>query len=129
MPDDFTRRVRTLAGLADDEDARRVATAVLGAVGDHLTGASARALADGLPEPIAQPLAETGETAKPASVDEFYADVERRSGLRDAPAAVGAVLRTLAETADAGAIGSAREQLPDALRALLQTDEREAPLR
>jgi uncharacterized protein (DUF2267 family) len=119
MPEDFSRRVRELAGLADDEDARRVSTAVLAALGSRLTGAVARRLAEPLPAPFALPLTQAGEVAHGGGMDEFYAAVERRSGLRDAPAAVGAVLRAVAETADADAVHAAREQLPEELRPLL----------
>ena len=58
-------------------------------------------------------------------MDEFYAAVSERSGLLEAAGAVGAVLRAVAETADAGAVASAREQLPTELRGLLATDTRE----
>jgi uncharacterized protein (DUF2267 family) len=125
MPDVFSSRVRELAGLADNGDAHRVSIAVLGALAEHLTGSSARALAEGLPEPFAQPLTQTGETGEPGGMDEFYAAVSERSGLLDAAGAVGAVLRAVAETADAGAVESAREQLPSELRALLATETRE----
>ena len=125
MSDDFATRVRTLAGLANDEDVHRVATAVLAAVGDRLSGPSARRLAEGLPERFALPLLQTGEVAEPGGMDEFYAAVSERSGIVEAPAAVGSVLRALAETADPDALESAREQLPEELRALLQSDERE----
>ncbi|HET6551895.1 MAG TPA: DUF2267 domain-containing protein [Solirubrobacter sp.] len=121
MADDFSSRVRTLAGFADDEDARRAAEAVLGALGAHLSGAAARDLAAGLPEPYARPLTQTGGTATAAGMDEFYAAVERQSGLHDAPAAVGAVLRALAEAADRGAVEAAREQLPAELQGLLKS--------
>jgi uncharacterized protein (DUF2267 family) len=127
MAEDFSRRVRQLAGFADDEDARRVATAVLGALGSHLTGPAARQLAEPLPEVFAMPLTQADEAARGGGMDEFYTAVEERSGLRDAPAAVGAVLRALAETADPDAIRSAREQLPAELRLLLETDVRESP--
>jgi uncharacterized protein (DUF2267 family) len=127
MSDDFTARVRELAGLADDEDARRVAVAVLEALGSHLEGAAARRLAESLPEAYAQPLDQPDEVANPGGMDEFFAAVEQRSGLRDSPAAVGSVLRALAETADPDAVRSAREQLPAELRILLETDVREAP--
>ena len=119
MPDVFSSRVRELAGLADNGDAHRISVAVLGTLADHLTGSAARALADDLPEPFAQPLTQTDETGEPGGMDEFYAAVSERSGLYDAAGAVGAVLRTLAETADAGAVESAREQLPAELRPLL----------
>ena len=119
MPDVFSSRVRELAGLADNGDAHRISVAVLGTLADHLTGPAARALADDLPEPFAQPLTQTGESGEPGGMDEFYAAVSERSGLYDAAGAVGAVLRTLAETADAGAVESAREQLPAELRPLL----------
>jgi uncharacterized protein (DUF2267 family) len=125
MQDVFSSRVRELAGLADVRDAHRISIAVLGALADHLTGASARALAEQLPEPFAQPLTQAGETAEPGGMDEFYAAVSERSGLLDAAGAVGAVLRTLAELADADAVESAREQLPAELRGLLETDTRE----
>jgi uncharacterized protein (DUF2267 family) len=125
MAEDFSRRVRELAGFADAEDARRVATAVLGALGSHLTGSAARELAEPLPEAFALPLTQTDEVARGGGLDEFYAAVEERSGLRDAPGAVGAVLRTLAETADPVALRSAREQLPAELRSLMETDVRE----
>jgi uncharacterized protein (DUF2267 family) len=125
MPDDFSSRVRELAGLADNGDAHRISVAVLGALADHLTGSAARALADDLPEPFAQPLTQSGEVGEAGGMDEFYAAVSERSGLRDAAGAVGAVLRALAETADAGAVASAREQLPTELRGLLATDTRE----
>ncbi|HEX6026267.1 MAG TPA: DUF2267 domain-containing protein [Solirubrobacter sp.] len=122
MQDDFSTRVRTLAGLADNGDARRISIAVLGALAEHLTGASARALAEDLPEPYAQPLTQAGETAEPGGMDEFYAAVSDRSGLLDAAGAVGAVMRTLAETANPDAVVSAREQLPEELRGLLETN-------
>jgi uncharacterized protein (DUF2267 family) len=127
MPEEFSNRVRELAGFADAEDARRVATAVLGALGSQLTGSAARQLAAPLPEAFAQPLTQTDEVAHGGGMDEFYTAVEERSGLRDAPAAVGAVLRALAETADPGAVSSAREQLPAELRILLETGVRESP--
>src|SRR5829696_8291850 len=124
MDEDFSGRVRELAGLADDGDARRVAIAVLGALGAHLTGSSARELAASLPEPFALPLTETGEAGQAGGMDEFYAAVSKRSGLHDAAGAVGAVLRALAETADPDAVRSAREQLPTELRGLLDTSVR-----
>jgi uncharacterized protein (DUF2267 family) len=119
MSDDFSPRVRELAGLADDQDVERVATAVLSALADQLSGPAARRLAEGLPEPYALPLLQAGEVAEPGGLDRFYAVVEERSGLREAPAAVGAVLRALAETAPAPALQDATEQLPDELTALL----------
>ena len=124
MSDDFSTRVRELAGLADDQDVERVATAVLSALGDHLTGPTARRLAEGLPEPYALPLLQTGELAEPDGLDRFYAAIEERSGLHDAPAAVGAVLRALAESAPPDAVREATEQLPDELTALLQAPSR-----
>ena len=42
MHDDFTTRVRQLAGLADDGDARRIAIAVLSALGGQLDEPTAR---------------------------------------------------------------------------------------
>src|SRR4051812_9475261 len=81
MADDFVARVRELAGLADDEDARRVTPAVLAVVGDRLTGPAARRLAEGLPEPLALPLLQTGELAEGDGLDELYAAVAERSGL------------------------------------------------
>ncbi len=125
MPDAFSSRVRELAGLADNGDAHRISVAVLGALADHLTGPAARALADDLPEPFAQPLTQTGNVAAPGGMDEFYAAVSERSGLWDAAGAVGAVLRAVAETADPYAVDSAREQLPAELRGLLATETRE----
>jgi uncharacterized protein (DUF2267 family) len=120
MSDDFSPRVRELAGLADDQDVERVATAVLSALAGQLSGPTARRLAEGLPEPYALPLLQAGEVAEPGGVDRFYSEVEERSGLKDAPAAVGAVLRALAETAPGAAVSSAAEQLPDELVPLLQ---------
>jgi uncharacterized protein (DUF2267 family) len=120
MADEFSTRVRTLAGLADDHDVERVTTAVLATVGEQLSGPAARRLAEGLPEPFARPLLQTGELAEPKSMDDFYAAVAERSGFRDAP--VAPVLRALAETADREAVASAREQLPSELGALLLQD-------
>jgi uncharacterized protein (DUF2267 family) len=57
--------------------------------------------------------------AEPGGLDRFYSVVEERSGLKDAPAAVGSVLRALAETAPEAAVREATEQLPDELTALL----------
>jgi uncharacterized protein (DUF2267 family) len=129
MQDDFSTRVRELAGLADNGDAHRIAIAVLGALGDHLTGSAARELAAGLPEPYAQPLTQTEETGEPGGMDEFYATVADRSGLQDAAGAVGGVMRALAETAGPEAVQSARAQLPAELRALLGTGARESVTR
>jgi uncharacterized protein (DUF2267 family) len=125
MAEVFSSRVRELAGLADDGDAHRISIAVLGALADRLTGSAARALAGDLPEAFALPLTQTGEVGEPGGMDEFYAAVSERSGLYDGAGAVGAVLRALAETADANAVASAREQLPTELRGLLATDTRE----
>lgn len=119
MHDDFSTRVRELAGLADNGDARRVSIAVLGALAGQLSDASARALAADLPEAHAQALTEAGASG---GIDEFYAEVAERSGLHEAGGAVGAVLRALAEHADPRAVASARRQLPDELRTLLETD-------
>jgi uncharacterized protein (DUF2267 family) len=119
MSDDFSTRVRELAGLADDQDVERVATAVLSALADQLSGPSARRLAEGLPQAYALPLLQAGEVAEPGGLDRFYSVVEERSGLQDAPAAVGAVLRALAETAREEAVRDATEQLPDELVPLL----------
>ena len=126
MRDAFSIRVRELAGLADVGDAHRSSIAVLSALADHLTGSSARALAERLPEPLALAMTQTDEAGEPGGMDEFYAAVAERSGLLDAAGAVGAVLRALAETADREALASAREQLPSELRGLLQTDTRES---
>ena len=116
--DVFSTRVRELAGLADVGDAHRISIAVLGALAGQLTGSAARSLAEGLPDPYAVALTQTEE---PSGMDEFYAAVTERSGLHDAAGAVGAVLRALAELADPRAVASAREQLPDELRGLLDT--------
>lgn len=125
MADDFSTRVRIRAGIADDEDARRLATAVLETLGDHLSGAVARRLAEPLPEPFALPLRRTSETAQPGGLDAFYDAVAERSGFPDAAASVGPVLRALVEVADRDAVLAARDQLPDELTPLLQVDERE----
>src|SRR3954469_3572451 len=119
MSDEFSDRVRELAGLADDQDVDRVATAVLGALADQLSGPAPRRLAEGLPEQYALPLLQAGEVAEPGGLDRFYSVVEERSGLKDAPAAVGAVRGALAGTAPDEAVRDATEQLPDELVPLL----------
>ena len=91
MPDAFTSRVRELAGLADDGDARRISVAVLGALADHLTEIRRAALADDLPERSRSRSCDRRGAASRGGMDEFYAAVSERSGLRDAAGAVGAV--------------------------------------
>jgi uncharacterized protein (DUF2267 family) len=118
MADDFSPRVRELAGLADDQDVERVSTAVLSALADQLSGPTARRLAEGLPEAFARPLLQAGEVAEPGGADRFYSVVEERSGLRDVP--VAAVLQAVAETAPGEVVRDACEQLPEELVPLLQ---------
>ena len=122
--EEFASRVRDSAGLSDDEVAGRAATGVLDALGRHLSGSAARRVAEGLPERFALPLAQASERAQSATVEDFYAVVQQQSGIGDAEVAgaVGATLRTLVDVADGDAVRAARDQLPVALRDLLQTD-------
>ena len=95
-------------------------TAVLGALGSHSRAPRRDSWPSRSPRQFALPLTQTDEVGHGGGMDEFYAAVEERSGLRDAPAAVGAVLRALAETADPPpSVGS--RAAPDELRSLLNS--------
>jgi uncharacterized protein (DUF2267 family) len=125
MSEDFPNRIRAFAGLGDDDDVERPAAAVLSTLGDHLSGALARRLAEPLPEPFALPLRQAGETSEPGGLDFFYARVSERSGGGDAARLTAAVLRALVEVSDPETVRAARDQLPDELTPLLQTQTEE----
>ena len=122
MADDFETRLRARASLADDDDANGLGVAVLSTLGDHLNGSVARRLAEPLPEPFALALTGTSETGQAGGLDAFYAQVSERSGRSDAAPLVAGVLRALVEVADPEAVRAAREQLPQELTPLLQTE-------
>lgn len=130
---DFIETVRTQAGLADDAEAERAATAVLEALGGRIAGGNVQALAVELPAPLAAALrrgsdgeAHAGGTMELAEkTQEILAAREDDEGKvgADPLDLVVAVLRGVATTADRSVVDKLGEQLPADLTQLLIAEE------
>ena len=129
---DFTETVRTLAGLADDAEAERAATAVLEALGGRIAGGNVLALAAELPAPLAAALrrgsdgeAHAGGTMELADKTKAILaerDEEERVDA-DPLDLVVAVMRGVATTVDRSVVDNLGEQLPADLTQLLIAEE------
>lgn len=129
---DFIETVRTQAGLADDAEAERAATAVLEALGGRIAGGNVQALAVELPTPLAAALrrgsdgeAHAGGTMELAEkTKEILAEREDEPKIGADPLdLVVAVLRGVATTADRSVVDKLGEQLPADLTQLLIAEE------
>ena len=129
---DFTETVRTLAGLADDAEAERAATAVLEALGGRIAGGNVLALAAELPAPLAAALrrgsdgeAHAGGTMELADkTKEILAERDEEERVDADPLdLVVAVMRGVATTVDRSVVDNLGEQLPADLTQLLIAEE------
>ena len=129
---DFIETVRTLAGLADDAEAERAATAVLEALGGRIAGGNVLALAAELPAPLAAALRRGSDGEAHAGGTMELADktkgilAERDEEERvdaDPLDLVVAVMRGVATTVDRSVVDNLGEQLPADLTQLLIAEE------
>lgn len=129
---DFIETVRTLAGLADDAEAERAATAVLEALGGRIAGGNVLALAAELPAPLAAALrrgsdgeAHAGGTMELADkTKEILAERDEEERVDADPLdLVVAVMRGVATTVDRSVVDNLGEQLPADLTQLLIAEE------
>lgn len=128
----FIETVRTLAGLADDAEAERAATAVLEALGGRIAGGNVLALAAELPAPLAAALrrgsdgeAHAGGTMELADkTKEILAERDEEERVDADPLdLVVAVMRGVATTVDRSVVDNLGEQLPADLTQLLIAEE------
>lgn len=129
---EFIETVRTLAGLADDAEAERAATAVLEALGGRIAGGNVLALAAELPAPLAAALrrgsdgeAHAGGTMELADkTKEILAERDEEERVDADPLdLVVAVMRGVATTVDRSVVDNLGEQLPADLTQLLIAEE------
>ena len=129
---DFIETVCTLAGLADDAEAERAATAVLEALGGRIAGGNVLALAAELPAPLAAALrrgsdgeAHAGGTMELADkTKEILAERDEEERVDADPLdLVVAVMRGVATTVDRSVVDNLGEQLPADLTQLLIAEE------
>ncbi len=129
---DFIETVRTQAGLADDAEAQRAATAVLEALGGRIAAGNVQALSVELPTPLASALrrgsdgeAHAGGTMElAAKTKEVLDGREDEEGVDADPLdLVVAVMRGLVATVDRAVIDKLGEQLPADLTQLLVAEE------
>lgn len=114
-PEDFYETVRRTAPVESTAEARDVTAATLRTLGEHLGDADAAALAEPLPDEIAEPLREGGEgPAEGYAYDEFVARVSERAGVPEADVLpdARAVVAAFRDAVDPAAFADAREQLP-----------------
>lgn len=128
----FIETVRTLAGLADDAEAERAATAVLEALGGRIAGGNVLALAAELPAPLAAALRRGSDGEAHAGGTMELADKTKEIlGARDEEERVDAdpldlvvaVMRGVATTVDRSVVDNLGEQLPADLTQLLIAEE------
>lgn len=129
---EFIETVRTLAGLADDAEAERAATAVLEALGGRIAGGNVLALAAELPAPLAAALRRGSDGEAHAGGTMELADKTKEIlGARDEEERVDAdpldlvvaVMRGVATTVDRSVVDNLGEQLPADLTQLLIAEE------
>lgn len=128
---DFIETVRTQAGLADDAEAERAATAVLEALGGRIAAGNVQALSVDLPTPLAGALrrgsdgeAHAGGTMELAEKTRQVLDAREDEGVGADPLdLVVAVMRGLVSTVDRPVIDKLGEQLPADLTQLLVAEE------
>lgn len=124
---DFIETVRTQAGLADDAEAERAATAVLEALGGRIAAGNVQALSVELPTNLATALrrgsdgeAHAGGTAELAAKTQVIVEAREDEGVDADPLdLVAAVMRGLVATVDRGVIDKLGSQLPADLTQLL----------
>ncbi len=129
---DFIETVRTQAGLADDAEAERAATAVLEALGGRIAAGNVQALAIELPAPLAAALrrGSDGEAHAGGTMELADKAKELLAADEDAPEVsadpldlVVAVLRGVATTADRAVVDKLSAQLPADLSQLLIAED------
>ena len=128
---DFIETVRTQAGLADDAEAERAASAVLEALGGRIAAGNVQALSVELPTNLAAALrrgadgqAHAGGTIELATATQAVLDAEEGEGVDADPLdLVAAVMRGLVATVDREVIDKLGAQLPSDLTQLLVAEE------
>lgn len=128
---DFIETVRTQAGLTDDAEAERAASAVLEALGGRIAAGNVQALSVELPTNLAGALrrgadgqAHAGGTSELAAATQAVLDAEEGEGVDADPLdLVAAVMRGLVATVDREVIDKLGAQLPGDLTQLLVAEE------
>jgi len=128
---DFIETVRTQAGLTDDAEAERAASAVLEALGGRIAAGNVQALSVELPTNLATALrrgadgqAHAGGTSELAAATQAVLDAEEGEGVDADPLdLVAAVMRGLVATIDREVIDKLGAQLPGDLTQLLVAEE------
>ncbi|QSQ26123.1 DUF2267 domain-containing protein [Pyxidicoccus parkwayensis] len=122
--DDFLMRVAERAGLSGPEEAARVASAVLGVVGERLGRKEVLRLAEDLPAPLVRML-ETDGPEQDFDEDALYTRIAGREHVRPGFAMehTGVVCGVLAEALSDGSLHRLHEYLPGPLGALLTPRE------
>ncbi|MBC2867135.1 DUF2267 domain-containing protein [Streptomyces mexicanus] len=111
---EFLATVRDQGGYADAEEARRVATAVIAALGERLPQPTAAHLADQLPAEVGELLADAPDQGRSWGVQEFVHRVAEATGDDEeaARAHAEAVLTTLGHTVSGGELNKLISRLP-----------------
>jgi len=128
---DLIEVIRTQAGLTDDAEAERAATAVLEALGGRIAAGNVQALSVELPTNLAAALrrgadgqAHAGGTTELAAATQAVLDAEEGEGVDADPLdLVAAVMRGLVATVDREVIDKLGAQLPADLTQLLVAEE------
>jgi uncharacterized protein (DUF2267 family) len=113
--DEFLHEVRELGEYADQDEAERVAHAVLGTLAPRLPAESVAHLAAQLPDPLSEPLRRGGlEEAESFGVEEYLDRVAAATGARPLTAEwdASATLTAVAENVSGGELDKLLSQLP-----------------
>ncbi|GAB2878523.1 DUF2267 domain-containing protein [Streptomyces deserti] len=119
--DEFLAQVRDRGEYADQDEAAKVAEAVLEVLAGRITSAETKDLAAQLPAPLdAKLTAAASEQPESYGVEEFCRRVAERTGARERTAQwdASAVLSTVAETVSPGELNQLISQLPTGYAAL-----------
>jgi uncharacterized protein (DUF2267 family) len=118
--DEFIKRVRDRAGIADREEAEQTAFAVVQAIVDRLTGDEARDMLSQLPAPLKSSVTVT-ETVNRMTANEFVERIAGELGVppEEARTRVQAVFDTLHEALTPGQFHDVLVQLPSGYLELL----------
>lgn len=110
---EFYAKVRERGSYADTDEAQRVASAVLGLLGERLAGGESKDLAAQLPPELQQPLLDATPSGEGFGVEQFLSRAAERLGTSPETAKwdASAVLTTVAEAVTGGQVNQLLTQL------------------